>query len=84
MQLAIGVLSALGVGQYPVLLSSHPSVHTRVLRQGTAVPPADHPGQGVPAILLDHQGTPGVSLAGVLAGVSSADHVATGGEWRVI
>merc|ERR1719195_1344356 len=69
-----GVLSALGVGQYPVLLSSHPSVHTRVLRQGTAVPPADHPGQGVPAILLDPQGTAGVSLAGVLAGVSSADH----------
>merc|ERR1719195_124200 len=69
-----GVLSALGVGQYPVLLSSHPSVHTRVLRQGTAVPPADPPGQGVPAILLDHQGTAGVSLAGVLAGVSSADH----------
>ena len=52
MQLAIGVLSALGVGQYPVLLSSDPGVHTRVLGQGTAVPPADHSGQGVPVVLL--------------------------------
>ena len=83
MQLAIGVLSALGVGQYPVLLSSDPGVHSGVLRQGTAVPPADHSSEGVPAILLDHQGTSGVSLAGVLASVSSADHVAVREEGQI-
>ena len=71
-----GVLSAFGVGQYPVLLSSHPGEHNRVLRHGTAfLPKADHSGQDVPAILLDHQGTARVATAGSLAGVSSADHV---------
>ena len=71
-------LSSLCIIQYPVQLSGDPGVHPGVLSHGTAVPPADHSSQGIPAVLLDHHGAAGVSLAGVLAGVSSADHVATG------
>ena len=87
--LTVGVLGALGVGQYPRLPCRHPDnqsqlrccdqclhppgIHPRVAGQRAAPPPADHAHQRVAALLRDHEGAARVTLARVLAGVSSAD-----------
>ena len=73
---AVCVLGAGSVGEDPVQLGGDPGVHSRVLRHGAPVPPAHHPGQGEPPVLFHHHGAAGVSLAGVLPDISSADHVA--------
>ena len=52
---------------------SPPGVHPRVAGERAAPPPADHAHQRVAALLRDHEGAARVTLARVLARVSSAD-----------
>ena len=55
--------SVLASGQYPVQLGGDPGVHSLVVGLSTPEPSADHPDQGEPPVLLDHQGGARVSLA---------------------
>ena len=50
-----------------------PGVHPRVAGERAAPPPADHAHQRVEAVLQDHEGAAGVSLARVLARIRRAD-----------
>ena len=67
------LLGSLGVGEDPVLPGGHSGVHSGVSIEGASVSPADHSDDSIATILLDHHGATTVSLAGVLATVSSAD-----------
>merc|ERR1712110_1364773 len=64
-----------GVGQDPVHLLSHPSVDTGEAVEGTSTSPADNSNQSLAAVLGGNEWTPRISLAGVLSGVSGAEHV---------
>merc|ERR1719264_2480152 len=64
-----------GVGQDPVHLLRHPSVDTGVASGGTSISPTNNSNQSLAAVLGGNHGTTRISLAGVLSGVSGADHV---------
>jgi len=70
-----------GVGQDPVHLLSHPSIDTGEAFESTSTSPADNSNKSLAAVLGGNHGTARISLAGVLSGVSSADHV--GGDTAI-
>ena len=64
-----------GVLPHPVEHAGHPAVHARPLGPSTLEPPAHHPDQHRPLLLLQRERSTRIPVAGIRSGSSGAKHV---------